>query len=162
MLPSELTNTVMPLNISLCTLIGMKQISRPQLPATASNVCTIDARLGGVGRVPPPHQKCWLRPPTGLVPPCNIWQAFIFMCDCLPSLQSYCILAIFAWSSPSSLLLHLHSWHLLGGILPFLPSFLNTCPYHLIPIFLRKVVTGSTLASLQMCSLLVWFFWSCF
>ena len=31
----------------------------PQLPATASNVCTIDARLGGVGRVPP-QQKYWL------------------------------------------------------------------------------------------------------
>ena len=27
----------------------------------ASNVCTTNARLGGVGRVPPPQQKSWLR-----------------------------------------------------------------------------------------------------
>ena len=33
----------------------------PQLPATASNLCTTDAWLGGVGRVPPPKQKSWLR-----------------------------------------------------------------------------------------------------
>ena len=32
-----------------------------QLPATASNVCTTDARLVGVGRVAPPKQKSWLR-----------------------------------------------------------------------------------------------------
>ena len=29
-------------------------LTDPRLPATASNVCTTDARLGGVGRVPPP------------------------------------------------------------------------------------------------------------
>ena len=46
MLPSELTNTI--------TYI--------QLPATASNECTTDARLGGVGRVPPP-------PILAVVPP---------------------------------------------------------------------------------------------
>ena len=28
-------------------------LTDPQLPATASHVCTTDARLGGVGRVPP-------------------------------------------------------------------------------------------------------------
>ena len=33
---------------------------RPKLPATASNVCTTDARLGAVGRVAP-KQKSWLR-----------------------------------------------------------------------------------------------------
>ena len=37
-------------------------LTDPRLPATASNVCTTDARLGGVGRVPPPpQQKSWLR-----------------------------------------------------------------------------------------------------
>ena len=37
-------------------------LTDPRLPATASNVCTTDARLGGVGRVPPPpKQKSWLR-----------------------------------------------------------------------------------------------------
>ena len=29
-------------------------LTDPQLPATALNMCTTDARLGGVGRVPPP------------------------------------------------------------------------------------------------------------
>ena len=38
-------------------------LTDPRLPATASNVCTTDGRLGGVGRVtPPPKQKSWLRP----------------------------------------------------------------------------------------------------
>ena len=32
-------------------------LTDPRLPATASNVCTTDARLGGVGRVPPPPNK---------------------------------------------------------------------------------------------------------
>ena len=36
------------------TLLTAGAITDPQLPATASNVCTTDARLGGVGRVPPP------------------------------------------------------------------------------------------------------------
>ena len=30
-----------------------RALTDPRLPATASNVCTTDARLGGVGRVPP-------------------------------------------------------------------------------------------------------------
>ena len=43
----------------LCCLMERSHI--PQLPATVSNVCTTDARLGGVGRVPPPtQQKSWL------------------------------------------------------------------------------------------------------
>ena len=32
-------------------------LTDPQLPVTASNVCTTDARLGGVGRVPPPNKN---------------------------------------------------------------------------------------------------------
>ena len=32
-------------------------LTDPRLPATASNVCTTDARLGGVGRVPPPNKN---------------------------------------------------------------------------------------------------------
>ena len=38
------------------TLLTVGALTDPQLPATASNVCTTDARLGGVGRVNP-----WLR-----------------------------------------------------------------------------------------------------
>ena len=37
------------------TLLTAGALTAPQLPATASNVCTTDARLGGVGRVP--HTK---------------------------------------------------------------------------------------------------------
>ena len=37
------------------------QIPDPPLPATASNVCATDAWLGGVGQVPPPNNKSWLR-----------------------------------------------------------------------------------------------------
>ena len=36
------------------TLLTAGALTDPRLPATASNVCTTDARLGGVGRVPPP------------------------------------------------------------------------------------------------------------
>ena len=36
------------------TLLTAGALIDPRLPATASNVCTTDARLGGVGRVPPP------------------------------------------------------------------------------------------------------------
>ena len=36
------------------TLLTAAALTGPRLPATASNVCTTDARLGGVGRVPPP------------------------------------------------------------------------------------------------------------
>ena len=44
------------------TLLTAGALTDPRLPATASNVCTTDARLGGVGRVPPPpKQKSWLR-----------------------------------------------------------------------------------------------------
>ena len=32
-------------------------LTDPQLPATASNVCTTDARLGGVGRVATPNKN---------------------------------------------------------------------------------------------------------
>ena len=34
-------------------LLTAGALTDPQLPATASNECTTDARLGGVGRVPP-------------------------------------------------------------------------------------------------------------
>ena len=43
------------------TLLTAGALTDPQLPATASNVCTTDARLAGVDRVPPPKQKSWLR-----------------------------------------------------------------------------------------------------
>ena len=42
------------------TLLTAGALTNPRLPATASNVCTTDARLGGVGRVPPP-------PPTKIL-----------------------------------------------------------------------------------------------
>ena len=42
------------------TLLTAGTLTDPRLPATASIVCTIDARLGGVGRVSP-KQKSWLR-----------------------------------------------------------------------------------------------------
>ena len=42
------------------TMLTAGALTDPQLPATALNVCTTDARLGGVGRVPPPNQKSWL------------------------------------------------------------------------------------------------------
>ena len=35
------------------TLLTVGAITDPRLPATASNVCTTDARLGGVSRMPP-------------------------------------------------------------------------------------------------------------
>ena len=35
------------------TLLAVGVLTYPQLPAMASNVCTTDARLGGVGQVPP-------------------------------------------------------------------------------------------------------------
>ena len=39
------------------TLLTDAAITDPQLPVTASNVCTTDARLGGVGQVPPPNKN---------------------------------------------------------------------------------------------------------
>ena len=35
-------------------LLTAGELADPQVPATASNLCPTDARLGGVGRVPPP------------------------------------------------------------------------------------------------------------
>ena len=44
------------------TLLTARALTDPRLPATDSNVLmTTDARLDGVGRVPPPQQKSWLR-----------------------------------------------------------------------------------------------------
>ena len=49
------------------TLLTAGALTDPRLPATTSNVCTTDARLGGVGRVPPPpKQKSWLRRCLGM------------------------------------------------------------------------------------------------
>ena len=39
------------------TLLNAGMLTDPQLPATASNACTTDARLGGIGRVPPPDKN---------------------------------------------------------------------------------------------------------
>ena len=36
------------------SLLTAGALTDPQLPSTSSNVCTTDAWLGGVGRVPPP------------------------------------------------------------------------------------------------------------
>ena len=44
------------------TLLTAGALTDPRLPATASNVCTTDARLGGVGRVPPPQTKILATP----------------------------------------------------------------------------------------------------
>ena len=41
----------------LITLLTAGALTDIQLPATPSNVCTTDARLGGVDRVPPPPNK---------------------------------------------------------------------------------------------------------
>ena len=43
-------------------LLTAGALTDPRLPATASNVCTTDARLGGVDRVPPPKQKILATP----------------------------------------------------------------------------------------------------
>ena len=39
------------------TLLTAEALTDPQLPTTASNVCTADAKLGGVGQVTPPPNK---------------------------------------------------------------------------------------------------------
>ena len=39
----------------LMTLLTAGALTDAQLPATGSNVCTTDARLGGVCQVPPPN-----------------------------------------------------------------------------------------------------------
>ena len=39
------------------TLLPAGALTDPQVPATASNVCTTDARVGGIGRVPPPNKN---------------------------------------------------------------------------------------------------------
>ena len=44
------------------TLLTAGALTDPRLPATASNVCTTDAKLGGVGRVPPPQTKILATP----------------------------------------------------------------------------------------------------
>ena len=49
----------------LITLLIAGALTDIQQPATASNVCTTDARLGGVGRVPPsPNKKILATPMT--------------------------------------------------------------------------------------------------
>ena len=50
------------------TLLTAGALTDPRLPATASNVCTTDARLGGVGRVPPPQQKILATPVVAACP----------------------------------------------------------------------------------------------
>ena len=47
------------------TLLTAGALTDPQLPATASDVCTTEGRLGGVGRVPPPNKNpCYAGAPT--------------------------------------------------------------------------------------------------
>ena len=53
------------------TLLTAGALTDPQLPVTASNVCTTDARMGGVGQVAPHKQKSWLR---------WCWQWWTFYC----------------------------------------------------------------------------------
>ena len=47
------------------TLLTAGALTDPRLSATASNVCTTDARLDGVGRVPPPQTKILATPVVG-------------------------------------------------------------------------------------------------
>ena len=47
------------------TLLTAGALTDPRLPATASNVCTTDARLGGVGRVAPPNKNPGYAVPSG-------------------------------------------------------------------------------------------------
>ena len=65
-------NVISPIFFAICsrpgapptTLLPDGALTYPQLPAAVSNVCTTDARLGGVGRVPPPptqQKSCLLR-----------------------------------------------------------------------------------------------------
>ena len=44
------------------TLLTAGALTDPRLPATASILCTTDARLDGVGRVPPPQTKILVTP----------------------------------------------------------------------------------------------------
>ena len=39
------------------TLLNDGALTDPQLPATASHLCTTDARLDDVGQVPPPNKN---------------------------------------------------------------------------------------------------------
>ena len=66
----------------LITLLTAGGLTDLQLPATALNMCTTDARLGGVGRMPPPPQTKILATPVarGLPP---------LTADCLQSSLSF-------------------------------------------------------------------------
>ena len=102
---------------------------------------------------------------TYMPPPCSNGPTFVFICHTL----RFCAMSfVISQSFMSSLML---SSHLFLGLplLPFpctcmfniflvvsSPSFLNTWPYHRSRFFLRNVVIGSTLASLQMSSFLKW------
>ena len=98
--------------------------------------------------------------------PCSNVRAFMFMCHTLrfsgmPSIISYSFMSSQMLSSHllSGLpLLIFHCACMVPGHILHLPSFLNTWPYHLSRLFLRKVVIGSMLASLQMSSFLMWSF----
>ena len=51
-------NIISPIFVGLfISALGSGAPPMTQLPATASSVCTTDARLGGVGRVPPPNEN---------------------------------------------------------------------------------------------------------
>ena len=47
------------------TLLTAGALTETQLPATATNVCTTDARVGGIGWVPPPQTKILATPVAG-------------------------------------------------------------------------------------------------
>ena len=51
------TRTLLKCNFTYLYIFAAGALTGPQLPATASNVCTTDVRLGGVGRVPSPNNN---------------------------------------------------------------------------------------------------------
>ena len=50
--------------LGLDSLLTAGALTDLQLPATTSNVCTTDARLGGIGRVPPPPTNAYVASPS--------------------------------------------------------------------------------------------------
>ena len=58
------------------TLLTAGALTDPRLPVTASNVCTTDARLGGVGRVPPTQTKILATPVPQLLCTTGMYSAF--------------------------------------------------------------------------------------
>ena len=69
--PNVISPIFFAIFISLCgsTHDSAGAFTDPRLPATASNVCTTDARLGGVGRVAPSNKNPGY---AGVPPMCRV------------------------------------------------------------------------------------------